>query len=207
MKIVRIENNTKALGPGNRAVIWVYGCSRSCKGCIAKEMNTSGKYESFTPIELFERISTIENIEGITISGGEPFEQPLEEFLEFLELIRKNTNFSVMCYTGNTLDELRQKEQAKLIEQIFKNIDILVDGRYEETLNNGVIWRGSSNQKLHFLTDRYSDLSYLNDKIDRKLEFHIDKNMELMLIGTPPVGFVEKLTEKLNNNGIGINKE
>ena len=69
---------TRVLGPGLRAVVWVQGCPLRCKGCISPAWTESRVARLVSPQELAaEVISNNPTIEGITISGGEPFLQPL----------------------------------------------------------------------------------------------------------------------------------
>ena len=129
LQVDRIQEKTKALGPGCRAVVWFHGCSRGCPGCIAAEMNRSEEFESCTPQQLADRICALEGIEGITLSGGEPMDQPAGALAEFLRQIRARTGLSVMVYTGYLLDELKPMPGKP---EILGMIDILVDGPYRQ---------------------------------------------------------------------------
>jgi anaerobic ribonucleoside-triphosphate reductase activating protein len=92
------------------------------------------------------------SIEGLTISGGEPFQQP-EPLAELLEQVRRKTNLSVVLFSGYTWEELSLLQHAT---RILTNIDVLIAGRYIESrrVASGLI--GSANKKIHFLTNRYT---------------------------------------------------
>lgn len=91
--------------------------------------------------------------DGITISGGEPFLQAAE----LADMLRKVADLSgekpgVIIYTGYTLEELETLPGA---QELLALTDILIDGPYIRELDDGKSLRGSSNQRVHFLSDRY----------------------------------------------------
>lgn len=205
LRVARIESATEALGPGCRAVVWFHGCSKSCPGCIAREMNQSSDFELWTGKDLADFLLGLPKIEGVTLSGGEPFEQNLEELNEFLGILRKSGELSVVCYTGNMLEDLETKQDVPLLKSIISNIDILIDGNYVEELNDGSVWRGSSNQKFHFLSSRYNHLKESVDSLkDRKIEIIFDSNSVIRITGIPPAGFMQKLNASLKERGLEI---
>lgn len=198
----RIQEKTKALGPGCRAVVWFHGCSRGCPGCIAAEMNRSEEFESCTPQQLADRVCALEGIEGITLSGGEPMDQPAGAMAEFLRQIRARTGLSVMVYTGYLLDELKTMPGKP---EILGMIDILVDGPYRQELDHGELWRGSSNQTIHMLSDRYASLADgLPMRKGRPVEFDIFQSGVLRFTGIPPRDFRKKLEAELNKKQFDI---
>ncbi|HUH04502.1 MAG TPA: 4Fe-4S cluster-binding domain-containing protein, partial [Kofleriaceae bacterium] len=91
-------------------------------------------------------------IEGVSISGGEPFEQP-DGLLELLRRVRAETALSVLVFSGFTLEELATRPLAPAV---LEHIDVLIDGRYQapQRLARGL--RGSHNQRIQLLTDRYT---------------------------------------------------
>jgi len=129
--------------------------------------------------DLFVQIAAMgENIEGITILGGEPLDQ-YEETLLLLRLCNK-AGLSTMLYTGHELREIGQKG----LSDVQKELDILITGRYEEnkrTLQHQ--WIGSTNQEIHFLSSRYS-----NDNIrdGNYMEVTLDEDGSLTVLGFPP---------------------
>jgi anaerobic ribonucleoside-triphosphate reductase activating protein len=139
-------------GPGKRFVIWVQGCSLGCEGCINEELRPKGKGTLMKVCDLYELISRAPGIEGVTYSGGEPFEQA--DGLYHLGRMIKDRGLTLMSYSGYTLDEIsRSGNRCK--EQLASILDILIDGRYDKNFAVPLLWRGSSNQKVHFLSKRY----------------------------------------------------
>lgn len=205
LRIARFQDRSRALGPGTRTVIWFQGCSFDCPGCIAAEMNRSDDFELSTPVDLSVRVLRVSEIEGITLSGGDPFDQPLELLAEFLDELSRRSDLSVMCYTGRTLEQLRRDARADVIERILNRVDILVDGLYVESLNDGRVWRGSSNQQIHFLSPRYHHLeASVFESRERKLEVSVGAAREIEITGIPPAGFMERLRGELKSRDLTL---
>ncbi|MDR2117896.1 MAG: radical SAM protein [Planctomycetaceae bacterium] len=194
------------LGPGTRSVIWFHGCTRQCSGCIAETMNKIGEFESLTPQQLANWIKhniSIENsIEGVTLSGGEPFQQPLNELATFLMLLKQNTNLSVLCYTGYRYEELKEQKSAI---PVLQYIDVLIDGEYRQNEDFGHRWRGSVNQQFHFLTKRYKNQEHeWNLAVERQIEIELDINGKLQISGVPSKNFINKLTTELQHHDVDV---
>ena len=209
LRIARFQDRTQALGPGERAVIWFQGCSFNCPGCIAAEMNRSDDFERTSPSELADRVLSIRGIEGVTLSGGDPFDQPLDALAQFLDVLKQRGGLSVMCYTGRTLEQLRRcNESGDAITKILAALDILIDGLYVESLNDGSSWRGSSNQILHFLSSRYRHLEFVvSEERERKLEVTIGPAGAIDFTGIPPAGFIDRLQIQLKLRGLQLDSE
>ena len=90
LTIARLKRNSNVLGPGCRAVIWTHGCSKGCPHCIAEEMNAAPPLFEYTASALYDWVKETEGIEGITLSGGEPFEQDIEALESFLHLVKND---------------------------------------------------------------------------------------------------------------------
>jgi anaerobic ribonucleoside-triphosphate reductase activating protein len=179
------------LGPGRRVAVWFQGCSLGCGGCIVPELQPTVPFELVDADRLFARVKETEPGTGeITISGGEPFEQPREEFLRFLELLDSD-GFGIWVYSGYVIEELmhagRQRELALM--------DTLVDGRYIAGKDDGVALRGSSNQRIIMLSDRYAGIPLPGS---RKIEVSVN-DREVSVAGIPPAGFWKEFTGRLSS--------
>lgn len=153
MNIHRFLPRTRAEGPGLRAAVWVQGCSRHCEGCFAAETWSHEPNILMDACELAERIIADKAVEGVTILGGEPFEQA-HEVAELLGLI-KGAGLSGIVFTGGSLDELRGSTDAD-IQRVISFADVIIDGEYDRSqrdFSRSMV--GSRNQRFHFLTDRY----------------------------------------------------
>lgn len=192
--INKIIKNTSVLGPGNRIVIWFQGCNKSCSGCLNIEGQKINAGEFYSNDKLLEIIKSIDNIIGVTISGGEPFLQA-DELCELVSLIKINTNLDIMLYSGYKFEELYKKYTSNF----FENIDIFIDGEYIEELNDDSMYRGSSNQNIYCFTPKYKQfLSKILKTKNRSVEFEFDEENELFFVGIPPKNFFYKLLEKKN---------
>jgi len=92
-------------------------------------------------------------IEGITISGGEPFLQA-GALVRLIDKIRAVADYGVICYTGYVLEDLQQSDNPAH-HALLQRIDLLIDGPYLQQHHADLLWRGSANQQLIPLTDRY----------------------------------------------------
>jgi anaerobic ribonucleoside-triphosphate reductase activating protein len=142
-----------ANGPGQRAVIWLQGCTLGCPGCFNTDTHSleGGHWASIS--EQMERLFDLQDsIEGITISGGEPFQQ-FGSLLAFLECIRAETHLSVILFTGYTWTEIKRIPD---VQRMLTCVDVLLTGRYVASLRLGYGLRGSSNKEIHLVSNRYS---------------------------------------------------
>ncbi len=157
LRLAQEVPDTEAEGPGKRYAFWVQGCTLHCPGCCNPEMFAPNKGGQRIDAEvLAARIIATPGIEGISVLGGEPFEQPVGVF-EVAKRVRA-AGLSVMIYSGFTLAELQARAtRTEGISALLGEIDLLVDGRFEQGQpEKQRRWLGSSNQVMHFLSDRYS---------------------------------------------------
>ena len=133
-------------GPGIRLAVFVQGCSHHCKGCHNQHTwDSFGGFVTGTDYILHEYRSN-PLLSGITLTGGEPMEQPKAMLVLAREVHALGGN--VWCYTGYTLEELRAKKDSA-INNLLKEIDVLVDGPFILDLRDlNLQWRGSSNQRI-----------------------------------------------------------
>jgi len=143
------------LGPGRRVGIWVQGCSIGCRGCVSKDTwpKDSGKTIAVDDLIAWCRRVTADRLDGVTLSGGEPFEQPagLAAFVAGLHRWRERSalDFDILCYSGLPLRTLERKHAA-----LLATLDAVVPEPYVDKLPLGNVWRGSSNQPLVPLSER-----------------------------------------------------
>ena len=153
MQIAQIIPATEAEGPGKRFAVWFQGCPLRCPGCCNPEFLPfkGGEAKSLSDMtEALIRAKAESGIEGITLLGGEPFAH-VESSIGLARTARE-LGLSVMIFSGYTLEQLRDENQIQLLALT----DILVDGPYvREQPDAQRRWVGSTNQRIHFLTDRY----------------------------------------------------
>lgn len=150
MKMAGFYDESISNGLGWRAVLFVSGCPHHCPGChneVAQDYNYG---EEFKEEEIIKRIKENSILNGITISGGEPLcKDNIAEVNKFIEDVKKERpNFNVWCYTGYTLEELKNRND-EITNKALENIDVLVDGKFIlEKKNPEIKFRGSDNQRL-----------------------------------------------------------
>jgi len=154
LRVATIVDETEAEGPGHRFAVWVQGCSLRCAGCCNPEMFDARRGEAMAVDALAARIPA--GVEGITLLGGEPFEQAAGAAA--LARAAKARGLTAMVFSGYTRAELDARPSAA---ELLAEIDLLVDGRYDRTRPEpppprGRRWIGSANQTMHYLTSAYS---------------------------------------------------
>ena len=144
---------SRSNGPGTRYVIWFQGCTLGCSGCFNPETHTAEASSLITVSELMWGIHQVEHrIEGITISGGEPLQQP-QGLLRLLCTVRRETELTILLFSGYQLSEIERWPFGKAL---LAELDVLIAGRYQRERHLGMGLRGSSNQTIHLLSERYT---------------------------------------------------
>lgn len=138
-------------GPGSRAVVHVQGCSLRCAGCHNPEMWAPKARRLLLVRQLVAWYRSLRGLRGLTLSGGEPFEQALA--LGALADAVHAAGGDVVVFSGYRLEELRAGTVTHA-ERLLNAVDLLIDDRYRADLPTRAPLRGSENQRLHFLTDR-----------------------------------------------------
>ena len=146
MRYNKIRKMDIADGPGVRVSIFMQGCSFNCKNCFNPETHNFSGGKEFTDETINHIIDLCnnENIEGLSILGGEPM-HPLniDGTLKLAKIFKKTyPEKNIWAWTGFLFENLKEKE-------VMKYIDVLVDGQYVDELHNPTLkWKGSSNQRV-----------------------------------------------------------
>lgn len=148
-RLAKILLGSRANGPGDRDVFWFSGCTIGCRGCVNPGF-LEGAAGRSVPVDALARLFTerAPAIEGITLSGGEPTEQP--EAAVALATAARGLGLSVVMFSGRTASWLREKQPA-----LHDACDLIVAGPYVEHLPSRGPLLGSANQEVVFVTDRY----------------------------------------------------
>ena len=142
----RIQYPIYNLGPGRRLGIWTQGCSLHCDGCLSPLLWDQQGGQRVNVERLAEDIIAVQaHFDGITITGGEPFEQ-YKPLLVFCSILKSYTDLDIFVFSGYTLAEL----VALYPDQSFMTVlDYLLDGHYKQNAHENQNVRGSSNQELY----------------------------------------------------------
>ena len=133
-------------GPGVRVSIFMQGCEFHCKNCFNPETWDFKDGKEFTD-ETIEKVLDLSNkdyIVGLSILGGEPMHPVnIEGTTKLAKAFKeKYPDKSIWTWTGFRFENIKDKE-------VFKYIDVLVDGQYEDELHDPTLkWKGSSNQRV-----------------------------------------------------------
>lgn len=177
---------TEAEGPGRRAVLWVQGCNKRCRGCC------NPAYLQLVERELVSTSSVLDwlanahrthDLEGVTFLGGEPMLQA--QGLAVVAQGARTLGLSVMVFSGYTKGEL---EALKLPGsfRLLQYTDVLVDGPYDSNLpEHSRRWVGSTNQQFHYLTERYDALIESEGEVERVFEVRLRTDGSVFVNGWP----------------------
>lgn len=180
IRLHAIEWDSKSNGPGNRLTLWTQGCSLGCPGCFNPLTHPFHAGQLWSVDHLIEQIITHRPApDGLTISGGEPFQQP-RALLALAKGIRQATGLSILVFSGYTLDEINA---IHLGPSILQSIDALISGRYQSKLASKTNFLTSSNQNLYLFSSRFlrSDFEQLPEA-----DVWISPSGEIRLSGTAP---------------------
>lgn len=152
LRLHAFEPASRANGPGWQAVVWTQGCPIGCPLCFNPLTHAADGGRLGDTEEILSWImSGPQPIEGVSVSGGEPFQHP-EALRDLLERVR-GSGKSTLVFSGYTLEAIRQMPSAAFC---LENIDVLIAGPYAAAQHAARGLLGSANQKIHFLTSRYS---------------------------------------------------
>lgn len=148
IRIAGVYDDSIVDGPGFRFSVFTQGCPHHCEGCHNPATHDFDGGKTVDTADIIERVLDNPLLDGVTLTGGEPFCQP-EACLEIAKAAHK-AGLNVWAYSGWTIEELIENAKAKpSIAELLSEIDVLADGRFilaQRTLD--FIWRGSKNQRL-----------------------------------------------------------
>jgi anaerobic ribonucleoside-triphosphate reductase activating protein len=199
LQLNKIQYPIYNLGPGKRFGIWVQGCSIHCKGCINKSTWAKKQGRKMHILDIYNLIELIcKDYDGITITGGEPFDQ-YPELMTFAYLVKKRTKLNILCYTGYYLHELEQKYPDKAF---YNCIDLLIDGRYEKERSSSNSLKGSDNQAIYKFVDK-KDVK--TNMVSTKKRWSVNAEEDtIYMAGIPADNEMLSLTDNLKTVGIHL---
>lgn len=208
IRINRAHYPVTVLGPGKRIGIWLQGCSIGCPGCLSKDTwpTDSGTLIQIGQLVDWCRKYESEGVDGITISGGEPFEQPeaLEALLGELHAWtdKKSPPIDYLCYSGNKFGVLHKQHP-----RILSMLDTIISEPFVEA-ELGKPLRGSGNQPIIHLTElgasrfaEYADESLSQSA--KRFQLTVD-GKSVWFIGIPERGDMKKLLQLCKAQGLNL---
>jgi len=199
------------LGPGRRIGIWLQGCRIRCKGCVSQDTWEADPDRETTVARLLAWCRKISagKFDGVTISGGEPFDQSqaLAALVAALVAWRETggPDFDILCYSGYPLATL-QKRHAALLAQL----DAIIPEPFVESLPLTHLWRGSSNQSLVPLSDRgrarhAAFVDAAADSFGKRIQAGLD-GQRIWFVGIPARGDMAALEANCAARGVELSK-
>ncbi|HLL25603.1 MAG TPA: 4Fe-4S single cluster domain-containing protein, partial [Kofleriaceae bacterium] len=176
IRVHGIEAKSRANGPGARCVVWLQGCTLGCPGCFNPATHADGG----TPMTVDEIMAKVPpTADGLSLSGGEPLQQAAA-IVPLLEAARAR-GLSTLAFSGYTREEIAALPFGP---DVLARLDVLIDGRYvaAERLATGL--RGSANQRILLLTERYT---LADVQATPTAEIRISPTGELVLTGVDPL--------------------
>lgn len=195
LQVHRFIPTTKVEGPGIRACIQVQGCPIHCLGCAVPFTWAEDGGVTLEVGQLAEQILQGPEVEGVTFLGGEPFAQA--RALAKLGNILKKEGLTVMTFTGFLIEKLMSSGNDDYLS-LLAVTDLLIDGPFQrDRLDTSRPWVGSSNQRYHFLSDRYLHLQEQLTEIPNRLEVRLAPDGRVMVNGLAEVKDLEELFGRL----------
>lgn len=194
----RLHFPVTTLGPGSRAGIWVQGCSIHCPGCLSRDtwapavmLTATGKVSDWVEGQACEGLT------GITVSGGEPLDQPapLQALLADLRSRPALAQLDILLYTGYAYGAVVRRHPA-----VLELVDAIASGPYIGSRPSTHPWMGSGNQVLTLLTERARE-RFVPSPGSRQLQVSADGGT-MWITGIPGPGDLERLQARLEERGV-----
>lgn len=179
-------------GPGIRAVLWVQGCPRRCEGCFNPQFQPFSPATVTSVPTVAETILSLEGIDGVTFSGGEPFAQagPLAE----LGATLRHAGLSIITYSGYTAEELAEGDDPAW-PALLAATDLLIAGPFIASRARPDPLTGSANQQVIALGTRLSSKRLETES--SRTEFTIAPDGSITTTGFPEPSLVRQIRAQL----------
>lgn len=149
MKYAQIRKFDVTNGPKVRTTLFVSGCTHNCPECFNKDQQSFEYGELWTEEVEEQFLSYVKNpnVHGVSILGGEPMQQLMDDsLLKLLIRIKEETNKEIWLWSGYTYDEIISNPRRK---EILEQVDVLIDGPFKAEMKNlSLKYRGSENQRV-----------------------------------------------------------
>lgn len=196
MYIARLLYPVEVLGPGKRVGIWVCGCPHHCEGCANPELwefSEDKKISIENILDLVKQVAESNQVDGFTITGGEPFYQP-EELAKLLQGLSEWSR-DILVFSGYYKDQIEQFSS-------LDNVAVLVDGPYIKERNHGLVLRGSDNQRIYILNEQYRQIydDYLAQKKSKIQNFLDGKSV--ISVGIHEADYASRIKANMERKGL-----
>jgi anaerobic ribonucleoside-triphosphate reductase activating protein len=203
IRLARMHRPVTSLGPGRRVGLWVQGCALGCHGCMSQDTWDPSLGTDLAVSELTDVLAAAYAedplLSGLTISGGEPLEQP-GAVREILRWLRSDLpEVDSLLYSGWTLDRIR-----RIAGWSLEAVDALIPEPFVAHRAPGRRWRGSANQPLLLLSDlgrhRHAEASGC---VGSDLQVRVVDGT-LTVIGVPRPGDLDRMVALARARGLHV---
>lgn len=211
LQINKAHYPVTVLGPGRRLGIWLQGCTIRCRGCVSQDTWERDAARAMKVADLLDwcRKTAKDGLDGVTISGGEPFDQAqgLATLLKGLRRWRRQAgmDFDLLCYSGYPLATLQQRHA-----ELLGLLDAVIPEPYADGLPLGNVWRGSANQALVPLSElgRQRYAAYLDApsaSLGKRMQLAVE-GQRIWLIGIPERDEMAQLEALCRSRGLTLDQ-
>ncbi|WP_107310564.1 4Fe-4S single cluster domain-containing protein [Burkholderia metallica] len=198
IRVSRLHFPVTTLGPGQRIGIWFHGCTIRCPGCISMDTWANAGGETDVGAILSQVQTWLPESTGITISGGEPFDQP-DALIALLRGLRQQSAGDVLVYSGHPIESV-----ADTLARADGLIDALISDPFDIDAPQTRPLRGSDNQRLHCLTAlghaRFAHYEHA-PRNGKALDVMFDDDGSVWFAGIPDRDDFQRLRDLLNDQG------
>ncbi|NIF41406.1 radical SAM protein [Burkholderia sp. Tr-862] len=199
IRISRLHFPVTTLGPGQRIGIWFQGCAIRCQGCISMDTWANAGGETTVDAILAQVRTWLPESTGITISGGEPFDQS-DALIALLHGMRQLSTGDILVYSGYTIESL-----ANTLARADGLIDALISDPFDIDAPQTLPLRGSDNQRLHCLTALghacFAQYEHTPRNDGKALDVMFDEDGSVWFAGIPDRDDFQRLRDLLTDQG------
>lgn len=210
VRLSRVHHPVEVLGPGQRVGIWLQGCTIGCPGCLSRDTwdpDAGRSVPTTALVDAVTRLTAGSQVDGVTITGGEPFEQAgalralIPQLRDALRDRAPEGGIDVLVYSG-LRSEVIHREHA----DVLTHIDVLIPEPYRAAAGPGGAWRGSGNQPIEVLTElgrhRFGDVA---DGAIHRVQIAVEDD-DVWMIGVPAPGDLVELEHLLADLGVDLER-
>ncbi len=203
MLLSRLHYPVSNLGFGVRAGIWFQGCTVRCRGCVSRDtwaFDASRRCDIDAVIEWLDGLDG--PVDGITISGGEPTDQPDALLALLEELSPWRADGDILMYSGRPSEQLQRE-----CPWLWDRVDLLIADPFDAAASGDCALRGSTNQRVHRLSP-LAEVRYPAGSFEgtygpqrQQVSIHVD-DKSVWMVGIPKAGDLTKVRRSLASRGI-----
>lgn len=205
MLLSRLHYPVRNLGYGLRAGIWFQGCTVYCRGCVSRDTWTFDETRRTEISTIVDWLGDLDGVvDGVTISGGEPTDQPdaLQSLLDALAPWRARAD--ILLYSGRPSEQLERD-----LPWLWDRVDLLISDPFDAARTGDCALRGSDNQRVHRLTplaeERYAEVSFEDTYMHQRQQISITvDDQSVWMVGIPKCGDLKRVGHALDQHGISL---